>query len=328
MTPGEGGDISLRVPFKLEPAPVERVWGGSKVSDLFGWSAPVGTTVGEWWLLSFRSDCPSRAAEGPLAGKTMPQIAASHPSLLGEDVEPALLVKIIDSAAKLSVQVHPDDALAREMGLDSGKTECWYYLDSTPGAQIYAGLRDRIDTASFFRLAASNPAPEVMTETLDSVPVRQGEITFIPAGLIHAIGENVVLLEVQQDSDTTFRIYDWGRPRQTHLPEAERAVARQEPPRTAVPGEDSEGTLVDCPYFSMRRLTLGATGTLPAPGPVYSLATFLAGSGVLFSEGGESRFEAGDSYFLPASSEAVDLKTEGGATVVLSQQARKAGPEA
>ncbi len=325
MAPAQGDKTAVRFPFKLEPTPVERVWGGSRVHDLYGWSAPPGTIVGEWWVLSFRNDYPSRAASGPLKGMALTEAAALLPSLLGDGVEPALLVKIIDSAEKLSVQVHPDDDLARDMKLDSGKTECWYYLDSTPGARIYAGLNDTIDRDGFFRLAASNPPPGEMTERLLSVPVREGDFTFIPAGLIHAIGENVVLLEVQQDSDTTFRIYDWGRPRQVHLSEAEQAVVRFKPAESSIRSEEGDGTLVSCPYFSMNRLSIDRTGTLPAPGEIYSLATFLKGSGVIRSADEECPFQAGDSFFLPARSEAVEVRSRASALVVLSRQERKAG---
>ena len=136
--------------MKLRPEPVERVWGGSAVRKLFGWKAPDGKRIGEWWILSFRREHVSTILEGSFAGIPLPQLTAAHPELLGDQAAPALLIKIIDPAKRLSVQVHPDDRLAKAMGLDSGKTECWYFLPSHPKARIFFGLKAGTVTESLY----------------------------------------------------------------------------------------------------------------------------------------------------------------------------------
>jgi mannose-6-phosphate isomerase len=308
------------VPMKLVPVPVERVWGGLAAGGLFGWKPPEGKRIGEWWLLSFRRDHASTIGDGDFLGIPLPQMVAAHPELLGVDGAASLLIKIIDSAERLSVQVHPDDTLARSMGLDSGKTEFWYFLESSPGAVIYCGLRKGVEPDSFFNLAAKSPAPEAMVDWLEAIPVRAGEGAFIRAGTVHAIGEGVVLLEVQQNSDTTFRIYDWGRPRAVHLDEARRAVlgARQE----AGPGKEEPGAVVDCEKFLMRKWHPGHQETLDPPGSIWSALTCLKGRGRLACDGYSSLFTSGDTYFLPAGCPPIAAAQEESALFMYSKPSR------
>lgn len=305
-------------PMKLKPEPVERVWGGEAVKRKFGWTPPEGKTIGEWWTLSFRHDHPSVVADGAFEGIPLPQLIYAHPELLGEGVEPALLIKILDSAQRLSVQVHPDDRLAREMGLDSGKTECWYYLESEPGALIYCGLKGGVDVASFFEKAKQNPGPEEMAALMNGVDVKEGELSFISAGTLHAIGEGVLLMEVQQNSDTTFRIYDWGRPREVHLEEAMHTMLETEPEDSEVHPSAESGPLVKCGKFIMSRIPCQGKETLPPTGNVYGALTCLDGQGRLSCEGYESDYRTGDTWFLPAGSPA--LVIEGEALMIHSTQ--------
>lgn len=314
-----------RRPYKLAPAPVERVWGGAAAAAVFGWRAPEGRRIGEWWVLSFRRDAPSVVAEAPFEGIPLPQLTAAHPELLGPEGRPDLLVKIIDSEARLSVQAHPDDALAREMGLDSGKTECWVFLSSRPGARIYFGLREGTDPELFFRRARENAPPAVMEAMLNSVPVEEGACAFIRAGTLHAIGEGVLLLEVQQNSDTTFRIYDWGRPREVHLEAAERAVKRCgvltaeiEPPRPA-------GVLVACDKFVLERLRFAGEEPLSPREETWSGLTCIGGSGTIGRPDYESSFAAGDTYFLPAGCPALRVRPRGGEAVFAAYRSPRKG---
>src|SRR5271170_3251194 len=195
--------MTIRVaPFGLKAWFSERVWGKS---DLKPWFEETGTRelVGEAWLTG-----PQCVVEtGPFAGETL----ASVGEKLGGEFP--LLVKILFPADKLSVQVHPDDAQAQAMGQARGKTECWYVLEAEPGAAVALGLRAGV-TAEAVRTAVADASLE---ELLAWVPVAVGDMIFVDAGTVHAIGPGMVLLETQQTCDTTFRLYDYGRPRELHL---------------------------------------------------------------------------------------------------------------
>lgn len=309
-----------RLPLKLTPAPVERVWGGDGVHRVLGWTPPKGKTIGEWWILSFRHDHPSIIEEGDYKGIPLPQLTAAHPELLGSFREPALLVKIIDSAARLSVQVHPDDNLAEGMGLDSGKTECWYYLESDPGASIFCGLKPGVNPDAFLDKAAQNPPAEEMIADMNTIPVRAGALSFIPAGTIHAIGEGVLLLEVQQNSDTTFRIYDWGRPREVHLKEALQAILQSSPEPHEVNEHAESGVIVSCGKFSVHKVPFEKEGFLDPLGDEYASITCLEGEGEIGSGEYRSAFRKGDTYFLPAGCPGLDVSSPGRTLWMLSRQ--------
>lgn len=314
------------VPMKLAPHPVERVWGGCAVEKAYGWKAPEGKTIGEWWTLSFRHDFPSEIADGRFAGIPLPQLTAAHPELLGQGVEPELLIKFLDSADRLSVQVHPDDALAKEMGLDSGKTECWYYLESEPGATIYHGIRKGIEIDAFIDEAAKNPPPEKMLSLIDAKEVKAGELSLIRAGTVHAMGAGVFLMEVQQNSDTTFRIYDWGRPRPLHIEEARKALKNAKPDAMDSCEVTSDAPTLTCDKFVMNRIEVSGTSDkpeankVPDPGDAYACLSIIHGSGKLVCDGYESGFEGGDTFFLPAKCPSLSIEGKSETVCIFSQQ--------
>src|ERR1019366_8969777 len=189
--------------------------------DLRPWSAATGTTepVGEAWLTG-----PESVVEtGAMAGRTLAAVAAEAGEGLlggGGGAEFPLLVKLLFPNDKLSVQVHPDDAQAQAMGQPRGKTECWYVLEAAPGATIALGLRPGA-TPEAVRAGIANGTLE---ELVEQVPVSVGDMVFVDAGTVHAIGPGVVLLETQQTSDTTFRMYDYGRPRELHVEDGLRVM--------------------------------------------------------------------------------------------------------
>ena len=211
-------------PFRLKPWFSPRPWGRRSLEPWYS-AAQTGASepVGEAWLTG--PDCI--AETGPLAGKTLASIAHSHAAqLLGAvDTQPAefpLLVKLLFPADKLSVQVHPDDAHARSLGQPRGKTECWYVLAADPGAQIALGFNSTADATPDAVRAAI--AAGTLEDLLNWVPVAPGDMVFVDAGTVHAIGPGMVLLETQQTCDITFRMYDYGRPRELHIDKALRVM--------------------------------------------------------------------------------------------------------
>jgi mannose-6-phosphate isomerase len=199
-------------PFKLSPYFRTRVWGFNDLSPWYDYQTD-GEPIGEVWLTG--EMCV--AETGPLSGQSLKDITAAHgqallgPGRAGDEFP--LLVKVLFPKEKLSVQVHPDDLLAQKYGEPRGKTECWYALDAKPGAEVALGIKPGIPTEEV-RTAIEQSRLE---ELLIHVPVEKGDMIFVDAGTVHAIGPGAVLLETQQTSDLTYRMYDYGRPRELHL---------------------------------------------------------------------------------------------------------------
>lgn len=214
----------------LQPHFAERVWGGRRLKKLFGKKLPPGKAIGESWELSDRPGQQSTIVGGAFHGWTLSRLMAERrEALLGRELaarNPAhfpLLAKFIDACDKLSVQVHPDDAGARRLGYaDRGKTECWVIVHAEPGARINRGFNPGVTRADFRKALAGGRLEEV----LHYFAVRAGDVIALPPGTVHDIGAGIVLAEIQQNSDLTFRVYDYnrpgldGRPRELHVKEA------------------------------------------------------------------------------------------------------------
>jgi mannose-6-phosphate isomerase len=277
------GEIS---PFRLAPYFRTRIWGFHDLAPWFDFKTD-GEPIGEVWLTG--EMC--KAATGPFTGQTLRAITDQHgPELLGSalgDGEFPLLIKILFPKEKLSVQVHPDDAMAREYGEPRGKTECWYALDSQPGAAVALGIRHGV-TAEQIRAAIKDATLENL---LEMVPVHKGDMLFVDAGTVHAMGPGVVILETQQTSDLTYRMYDYGRPRELHLEKSLEALrlktrAGKIPPRPI----NSHTVLIDEKYFEIERwpLTQGeAPSVLAAPTDAVQIFFVAEGAVRIFAEGSE-----------------------------------------
>ena len=211
--------------LKLAPACKDYLWGGTKLITDYG-KRYDGARLAETWDLSGHPDGPSVLASGPDAGKTLAEYLAAHPGALGEHgrkfAELPVLIKLIDAAKDLSIQVHPDDAYARAHEGQNGKTEMWYVLSAAPDAFLYCGFSRDISRDELKRRIADNTLPEVLRR----VNVKAGDTVFIPAGTIHAICRGIVVAEVQQSSNVTYRVCDYGRlgpdgkPRALHIAQA------------------------------------------------------------------------------------------------------------
>ena len=225
-------------PLTFQPIFKERLWGGRNLQSLYGKPLPPGLPIGESWEISDRTDDQSVIAHGPLQGKTLRWLMEQSPAeLLGQrapmPLRFPLLVKIIDAQATLSLQVHPPPALAASLGGEP-KTEMWYVAHAGPVAELSAGLKRGVTRAEFERKLAS----QSVAECFHRIPVKRGDAMFLPSGRVHALGAETVIFEIQQNSNTTYRVFDWnrldrdGKARQLHVPQSLASIdfADVEPP--------------------------------------------------------------------------------------------------
>ena len=275
-------------PFRIEPKFTARIWG---FRDLRPWFDHVaqGDPIGEVWLTG--DDCA--IATGPHAGQRLDALFAElHESLLGPGASERgspLLIKVIFAREKLSVQVHPDDALAQKYGFPRGKTECWYALAAEPGAEVAVGLRQGTDLGKIEKQIQDG----TLESSLNVLPVSAGEMIFVDAGTVHAIWPGSILLETQQNCDLTYRMYDYGRPRELHIEKSlEATKLATQAGKVAPTVLDDRTVLVDTAYFRVERvpvagnLTSGALrGRALAPGLAYLFAA--AGSARIAGPGFE-----------------------------------------
>jgi mannose-6-phosphate isomerase len=211
-------------PLTFHPIFKERVWGGREIERLYGKKLPPGAPIGESWEISDRPGDASVIANGPLAGKNLRWLMENHRAELLGNAKPAnenrfpLLIKILDAREKLSLQVHPPANKAAGLGGEP-KTEMWFVADAAPGAELYAGLKRGVTRAEFERRVQDGS----VAQCFHHVPVRAGDAMFLPGGRVHAIGAGLVIFEIQQNSDTTYRVFDWnrigldGKPRELHV---------------------------------------------------------------------------------------------------------------
>lgn len=269
-------------PFRLEPKFVTRIWGSR---DLRPWFDRVADAdpLGEVWLTG--DDC--LVATGSHAGKTLGKLFHDAPrAMLGEGAPSAdspLLIKVIFAREKLSVQVHPDDLLAQKYGQPRGKTECWYALAAEPGAQVAAGLKPGV-TLDQIRAGIHDGTLE---ESLQVLPVSAGDMIFVDAGTVHAIWPGSILLETQQNCDLTYRMYDYGRPRELHIEKSLEATRLATRAGKVAPRVLADRTvLLDEDYFCVERIPIAVSrgsSTLP------SATQGAAGLSYLFAAAGSGR---------------------------------------
>ena len=279
MTSSAHSSPSELAPFRIEPQFVGRVWG---FRDLRPWYDRIaeGDPLGEVWLTG--DDCT--IATGPYSGQTLGSLfTEASAALLGTD-PPAegspLLIKVLFAKEKLSVQVHPDDPMAQKYGDPRGKTECWYSLASEPGALVAAGLKPGVSLEQI----KAGIHDGTLEESLNILPVSTGDMIFVDAGTVHAIWPGSILLETQQNSDLTYRMYDYGRPRQLHIDkslEATRLATRAGKVPAKVLADRT--VLIDVDYFRVERLPVEArraSSTLSAAGePDRGFAYLFAAAG-------------------------------------------------
>jgi mannose-6-phosphate isomerase len=307
-------------PFRIAPFFSPRPWGTRDLSPWYDYRP--AEPVGEAWLTG-----PQCLIEtGDQQGRTLSELAAACPdALLGphrnEVGDYPLLVKILFPHDKLSVQVHPDDALAQQIGEPRGKTECWYVLDAQPGAAVALGLKPG-STVEAMRKAIADHTLEAM---LEQVPVTKGDMIFVDAGTVHAIGPGVTLLETQQTSDITYRLYDYGRPRELHIDRGLAATRLHTAAGKIAPKVEGARTrLIEQKYFTVDRIALDPASPFlsePSVGVPHALVA-VEGAAILHAEGCEPvDLMAGRAVVVPAAIPGYRLESAGvGAASVIRSQ--------
>lgn len=310
-------------PFRLTPACKDYLWGGTKLKTTCGKRTAL-PILAESWELSAHPDGDGVIATGEFAGTPFSRFVAEHPEALGRDCagmeEFPILIKLIDAAQFLSIQVHPDDEYARRIEGGRGKTEMWYIVDCEPDAFLYFGFERVIPAEEMRRRIADH----TITEVLHKAPVRKGDVFFIGAGTIHAIGAGILLAEIQQNSNTTYRVYDFGRvgadgkARQLHVEKALdvtlRAPASAEAPGAAElmrTADFSLRRLAKCDYFTVDRLALSGRYSRQMDGGSFLSALCTAGEATLSCGGGDFPLRVGESLFIPADAPGFTLAGSG-----------------
>ncbi len=307
---------SLRLyPFLLEPIFKYRIWGGRRLESMLGKRLPPSEPIGESWEISCRGDDNSVIRNGSLAGKNLRDVLETRPEdLLGTSAgripKFPLLNKFIDANQLLSVQVHPGESDAGRFPGAEAKTEAWYVLHAEPGATLVKGLKRGTTRRRFEEAIRQNTVPSL----LNIFPVSEGDTVFVPAGCVHAMGAGLVVCEIQENSDTTFRVYDWGRvgadgtPRQLHIEQAlevinfEDTSSEKIAPIDIIKGLNKRRFLVACPYFAAELLELEAQIQEETGMKRFDTYMITRGSAVLKASGCEDvRISAGDSVLVPAS---------------------------
>lgn len=255
-------------PLTFQPIFKERVWGGRNLERLFGKKLPPGPPIGESWEISDRAGDVSVVANGPLTGKDLHWLVENHrEDLLGNARLEAgrfpLLIKLLDAQEKLSLQVHPPPEKAAALGGDP-KTEMWFIADAAPGAELYVGLNHGVTRADFEGKISDGS----VADCFHRIKVQPGDAMFLPSGRVHAIGAGLVIFEIQQNSDTTYRVFDWnrvgldGKPREMHVEQSLASIdfSDFEPPLIGTPftgdAEVKRRLLVDDPLFTVEQFQL------------------------------------------------------------------------
>lgn len=295
----------IKEPLFLKSTMHEKIWGGDRLKTLFNYQIPSHHT-GEYWAISAHPNGPSTVSKGYYAGKTLDQLYDTESQLFGNPTSPVfpLLTKILDANQWLSVQVHPDDTYALKHEGELGKTECWYVLHAEPGAKIVYGHEAKSQTE-----LASAIAQEDWDSLLTYVPVKTGDFFYVPSGTLHAIGPGILILETQQSSDTTYRVYDFnrlddqGQLRPLHIQQSLDVLNLDTPqnstPSTVQVDHLTLTTLVSNPFFTVEKWQISGTLSCFKTAP-YSLVSVIDGSGSLSIDDQDYPLQKGDHFILTA----------------------------
>jgi len=302
-------------PIVFKPIFQERIWGGRKLEELFGKSIPAGKRIGESWEIVDRPEAQSMVRDGPLADRSLHDLWVNFREEVFGKVRDAprfpLLIKLLDAREKLSLQVHPPEEVAESLGGEA-KTEFWYVAATEPGAEIYVGLRNTMSRERFEQALSSG----TIADCVHTIPVKAGDAMFLPSGRFHAIGGGNVLIEVQQNSDTTYRVFDWnrvddtGQPRSLHIEEALRCLDFNDVAPTLI--EPEGDVLVSHEPFVVEKWNLESSREV-ATREQSAIVCCLSGS----LRCGNAYFTPGEFFLVPASMPDREIHPKGGVTSLL-----------
>lgn len=320
-------------PLRFAPIYKEKVWGGRRLSRVYGRALPPDARIGESWEIADHGDDVSLVAEGPWAGRSLRALIAERPERVLGCVLSArrldrfpLLVKALDASENLSVQVHPPDAYAagHEMG-EWGKTELWYMAAADEGAGMLCGLRDGVGRGELVRALAGNRVPECLRR----IGVKTGDAILVPAGRVHAVCAGALVFEIEENSDVTYRLYDWGREgRAMHREKALEVISFSDhaDPRVGKRWERGAGfrraPLARCRYFATALYEIEGSMRSCCAGDRFRVLSVAAGGGSLRhgGPGGETGFRGGDHLLLPAGLGDYTIETDRGGCVLLQTE--------
>ena len=286
-------------PILLSPVCKDIIWGGDRLAREFGKGDGKTERIAETWELTVREDAVNVIDSGSMKGEKLSE-------LYGTENFP-VLIKFIDAKQDLSVQVHPNDKYASENEGDLGKTEMWYVIDATQGAQLVYGLREGVSKEDFKKAVDENK----IGECLNYVDVHKGDVFFIPAGCVHAIGGGILIAEIQQSSNVTYRVYDYDRGRELHIKKALdvidlRSADEIEKIRYSCADEISDGLLADCDIFRVEKKNSVNLKEIKGSRDKFLHLLVISGKGRL----GSLDVQAGSSILLPIGCERVELDGE------------------
>lgn len=313
----------MQEPMFLKPVFQEKIWGGSRLKSVFGFDIP-NDKIGEDWAISAHPHGVSVVENGEFKGQKLDDLWKEHKELFGHPTEPVfpLLIKILDAEDELSVQVHPDDAYGMKHEGELGKTECWYIIDAEPGAEIIYGhhAKTREELAEMIKEGRWD-------DLLKKVPVKKGDFFYVPSGTIHAIGKGIMILETQQSSDTTYRVYDYdrkdasGQKRELHIQQSiDVTTVPAKTPELQIKevrkGQSSIVTYLETDFFNVYEWDIKGITSFKKQAP-YTLATVIDGAGELIVDNQTYLLEKGTSFLLP--NEINEWIVQGELTIIASE---------
>lgn len=297
-------------PIKLIPAYKDYLWGGKKLETLFGKKSGLEKTA-ESWELSAHKDGQSTISGGGFDGLKFLEYIEKNKGCLGENAERfdffPILIKFIDAEDNLSIQVHPDDEYALKNEGEYGKTEVWYVLNCEEGSYLYYGFNRTVTKEELEKRIANN----TILDVLNKVSVKKGDVFFIEAGTVHAIGKGMVICEIQQNSNTTYRVYDYdrrdknGNARELHVEKAVE-VARLTPSENYI--SENKNIIAKCKYFTSEILSVAESAELEITDKCFKSVIVTEGAGTLLLNEKELEFKAGESIFIPAQNSIAKIK--------------------
>ena len=294
--------------LKLNPVFKDYLWGGTKLRDEYGFESNLDK-LAEGWMLSCHKDGQNTIINGTFAKQTLSEVIKINPNFLGENGKKfeyfPILIKLIDAKNDLSVQVHPDNEYAMRVEKEYGKTECWYILDCEDDAELIYGFNRELSNVEFKKAVEEN----TFLDAVNKVKVKKGDLFFIEAGTLHAIGKGILLAEIQQNSNTTYRVYDYGRrgadgkPRELHTEKAIDVTICTPPTRDANPEGElivkdgfTRQLLTKCDLFYVEKITVTEAFTDIADNQSFVSVLIIDGTGKIDN----IEIKKGDSLFIPA----------------------------